>query len=113
MLRDIGLSRADVFAEASKPVLAALTLVRVEHWAAATPDRSRLCACRRCAIRPFAHVCFIIGLPEHVAHCDAVAVRRGRVLVRSLENTIAHHADDPRERWAAPATCWCPRGSPS
>lgn len=40
-----------------------------------------------------AHVCFTVGLPEAVAHCAAAHSGEGELLVRSLENTIVHHAD--------------------
>jgi putative nucleotidyltransferase with HDIG domain len=39
------------------------------------------------------HVCFTVGLPEAVAHCAAAHSGEGELLVRSLENTIVHHAD--------------------
>jgi putative nucleotidyltransferase with HDIG domain len=39
------------------------------------------------------HVCFTVGLPEEVAHCAAAHSGEGELLVRSLENTIIHHAD--------------------
>jgi putative nucleotidyltransferase with HDIG domain len=39
------------------------------------------------------HVCFTVGLPEEVAHCAAAHSGEGGLLVRSLENTIIHHAD--------------------
>jgi putative nucleotidyltransferase with HDIG domain len=39
------------------------------------------------------HVCFTVGLPEEVAHCAAAHSGEGELLVRSLENTIVHHAD--------------------
>ena len=39
------------------------------------------------------HVCFTAGLPEEVAHCAAAHSGEGELLVRSLENTIVHHAD--------------------
>jgi putative nucleotidyltransferase with HDIG domain len=40
-----------------------------------------------------AHVCLSVGLPEAVAHCAAAHSGEGELLVRSLENTIIHHAD--------------------
>jgi putative nucleotidyltransferase with HDIG domain len=39
------------------------------------------------------HVCLTVGLPEPVAHCAAAHSGEGELLVRSLENTIIHHAD--------------------
>ena len=39
------------------------------------------------------HVCLTVGLPEEVAHCAAAHSGEGELLVRSLENTIIHHAD--------------------
>jgi putative nucleotidyltransferase with HDIG domain len=39
------------------------------------------------------HVCLTVGLPEAVAHCAAAHSGEGELLVRSLENTIIHHAD--------------------
>jgi putative nucleotidyltransferase with HDIG domain len=39
------------------------------------------------------HVCLTVGLPEEVAHCAAAHSGEGELLVRSLENTIVHHAD--------------------
>jgi putative nucleotidyltransferase with HDIG domain len=39
------------------------------------------------------HVCLTVGLPEQVAHCAAAHSGEGELLVRSLENTIVHHAD--------------------
>ena len=53
------------------------------------------------------HVCFTAGLPEEVAHCAAAHSGEGELLVRSLENTIVHHADYafwgmPRRRPSGP-----------
>jgi len=39
------------------------------------------------------HVCLTVGLPEEVAHCAGAHSGEGELLVRSLENTIVHHAD--------------------
>ena len=39
------------------------------------------------------HICLTVGLPEEVAHCAAAHSGEGELLVRSLENTIVHHAD--------------------
>ena len=39
------------------------------------------------------HVCLTVGLPEEVAHCAAAHSGEGELLVRSLENTVVHHAD--------------------
>jgi putative nucleotidyltransferase with HDIG domain len=39
------------------------------------------------------HLCLTVGLPEEVAHCAAAHSGEGELLVRSLENTIVHHAD--------------------
>jgi putative nucleotidyltransferase with HDIG domain len=39
------------------------------------------------------HVCLSVGLPEEIAHCAAAHSGEGELLVRSLENTIVHHAD--------------------
>jgi putative nucleotidyltransferase with HDIG domain len=40
-----------------------------------------------------AHICLTVGLPEEVAHIAAAHSGEGDLLVRSLENTIVHHAD--------------------
>ena len=40
-----------------------------------------------------AHLCFTVGLPEEVAHCATGHSGEGELIVRSLENTIVHHAD--------------------
>ena len=40
-----------------------------------------------------AHLCFTVGLPESVAHCATGHSGEGELIVRSLENTIVHHAD--------------------
>lgn len=40
-----------------------------------------------------AHICLTVGLPEEVAHCATAHSGEGELLVRSLENTIIHHAD--------------------
>jgi putative nucleotidyltransferase with HDIG domain len=40
-----------------------------------------------------AHICLSVGLPEEVAHSAAAHSGEGELLVRSLENTIIHHAD--------------------
>jgi putative nucleotidyltransferase with HDIG domain len=39
------------------------------------------------------HVCLTVGLSEAVAHCAAAHSGEGELVVRSLENTIVHHAD--------------------
>jgi len=39
------------------------------------------------------HVCLTVGLPEEVAHCAAAHSGEGELVIRSLENTIIHHAD--------------------
>jgi putative nucleotidyltransferase with HDIG domain len=39
------------------------------------------------------HICLSVGLPEEVAHIAAAHSGEGELLVRSLENTIIHHAD--------------------
>ena len=39
------------------------------------------------------HVCLSVGLPEEVAHMAAAHSGEGELVVRSLENTIVHHAD--------------------
>ena len=39
------------------------------------------------------HLCLTVSLPEEVAHCAAAHSGEGELLVRSLENTIVHHAD--------------------
>ena len=39
------------------------------------------------------HICLTVGLPEAVAHCAAAHSGEGELLIRSLENTIVHHAD--------------------
>jgi putative nucleotidyltransferase with HDIG domain len=40
-----------------------------------------------------AHICLTVGLPEEFAHCAAAHSGEGELLIRSLENTIVHHAD--------------------
>ncbi len=40
-----------------------------------------------------AHVCLSVGLPEEVAHIAGGHSGEGERIVRSLENTIVHHAD--------------------
>jgi len=40
-----------------------------------------------------AHICLTVGLPEEIAHCATAHSGEGELLVRSLENTIIHHAD--------------------
>ena len=59
------------------------------------------------------HVCLTVGLPEEVAHRAAAHSGEGELLVRSLENTIVHHADYAFWASAALATCLCPKASPS
>ena len=39
------------------------------------------------------HICLSVGLPEEVAHMAGAHSAEGELLVRSLENTILHHAD--------------------
>jgi putative nucleotidyltransferase with HDIG domain len=39
------------------------------------------------------HICLTVGLPEEVAHCAAAHSAEGEFVIRSLENTIIHHAD--------------------
>lgn len=39
------------------------------------------------------HVCLTVGLPEAVAHTAGAHSGEGELVVRSLENTIVHHAD--------------------
>ncbi len=39
------------------------------------------------------HICLSVGLPEEVAHMAGAHSGEGELLVRSLENTILHHAD--------------------
>jgi putative nucleotidyltransferase with HDIG domain len=60
------------------------------RWASA-PRATGLPAVRHPAFG--VHVCFTAGLPEEVAHCAAAHSGEGELLVRSLENTIVHHAD--------------------
>ena len=53
-------------------------------------------ACGRPSIRhPVygVHVCLSVGLPEGVAHIAGAHSAEGERIVRSLENTIVHHAD--------------------
>ena len=57
----------------------------------ANPHGSGLPAIRHPAFG--VHVCLMVGLPEQVAHCAAAHSGEGELLVRSLENTIVHHAD--------------------
>jgi len=40
-----------------------------------------------------AHICLTVGLPEEIAHIAMAHSGEGELLVRSLENTIVHHAD--------------------
>src|SRR5688572_18414384 len=60
------------------------------RWAA-DPRAAGLPAIRHPAFG--VHVCLSVGLPEAVAHCAAAHSGEGELLVRSLENTILHHAD--------------------
>ncbi|MCZ6677711.1 MAG: HD domain-containing protein [Candidatus Poribacteria bacterium] len=39
------------------------------------------------------HICLTVGLPEEVAHVAGAHSGEGELIVRSLENTIVHHAD--------------------
>ncbi len=39
------------------------------------------------------HVCLSVGLPEAVAHMAGAHSGEGELVVRSLENTVLHHAD--------------------
>ncbi len=39
------------------------------------------------------HICLTVGLPEEVAHIAGGHSGEGELVVRSLENTIVHHAD--------------------
>jgi putative nucleotidyltransferase with HDIG domain len=39
------------------------------------------------------HICLSVGLPEEVAHVAGGHSGEGELVVRSLENTIVHHAD--------------------
>ena len=39
------------------------------------------------------HVCLSVGLPEEVAHIAGGHSGEGELVIRSLENTIVHHAD--------------------
>ena len=39
------------------------------------------------------HLCLSVGLPEEVAHMAAAHSGEGELVVRSLENTVVHHAD--------------------
>ncbi len=39
------------------------------------------------------HICLSVGLPEEVAHMAAAHSGEGELVVRSLENTVVHHAD--------------------
>ncbi|OGG45750.1 MAG: HD domain-containing protein [Candidatus Handelsmanbacteria bacterium RIFCSPLOWO2_12_FULL_64_10] len=39
------------------------------------------------------HICLSVGLPEEVAHIAGGHSGEGELVVRSLENTIVHHAD--------------------
>jgi putative nucleotidyltransferase with HDIG domain len=40
------------------------------------------------------HICLSVGLPEEVAHMAGAHSGEGELVVRSLENTLVHHADD-------------------
>jgi putative nucleotidyltransferase with HDIG domain len=61
-----------------------------ERWES-RPRRAGLPSIRHPAFG--VHVCLTVGLPEEVAHCAAAHSGEGELLVRSLENTIVHHAD--------------------
>ena len=39
------------------------------------------------------HICLSVGLPEEVAHMAGAHSAEGELVVRSLENTVVHHAD--------------------
>ena len=39
------------------------------------------------------HICLCVGLPEAVAHMAGAHSGEGELVVRSLENTVVHHAD--------------------
>ena len=39
------------------------------------------------------HICLTVGLPEEVAHMAGCHSGEGELVVRSLENTLVHHAD--------------------
>ena len=39
------------------------------------------------------HLCLSVGLPEEVAHMAGAHSGEGELVVRSLENTVVHHAD--------------------
>ena len=39
------------------------------------------------------HICLMVGLPEAVAHMAGCHSGEGELVVRSLENTVVHHAD--------------------
>ncbi len=39
------------------------------------------------------HICLSVGLPEAVAHMAGAHSGEGELVVRSLENTVVHHAD--------------------
>jgi putative nucleotidyltransferase with HDIG domain len=39
------------------------------------------------------HICLSVGLPEEVAHMAGAHSGEGELVVRSLENTVVHHAD--------------------
>ena len=39
------------------------------------------------------HICLNVGLPEEVAHIAGGHSGEGELVIRSLENTIVHHAD--------------------
>jgi hypothetical protein len=39
------------------------------------------------------HLALTVGLPEAVAHTAGAHSGEGELIVRSLENTIVHHAD--------------------
>ena len=61
-----------------------------KRWQAA-PRKAGLPSIRHPAFG--VHICLTVGLPEAVAHCAAAHSGEGELLVRSLENTIIHHAD--------------------
>ncbi|MBM4438384.1 MAG: HD domain-containing protein [Actinobacteria bacterium] len=69
-------------------------------WEFAPSNQARWKAAPRTAGRPSirhpaygVHVCLTVGLPEAVAHMAGAHSGEGELVVRSLENTIVHHAD--------------------
>ncbi len=59
------------------------------------------------------HICFTVGLPEAVAHIAAAHSAEGKLLVRSTECAIVHHADHTFWRVLATGNMLKPETIPS